>query len=210
MLARFLLFLAMLALPASANAAVTITFWSHELGNDFPHAFFSLRGTPDAGGAAVDTSYGFTAKSITPAILFGKVSSRLDIAKPRYVRGSDAQFAVTVTDAQYAAVLALVDAWGGNKVKYDLDTHNCIHFVKEAARLVGLTGLDQPKLMRRPRSYLQAVAAANPGRITVIRRHGRDYLPTLPPAAAGQVPPAAAPPSSGTISTTSSVPPERG
>ena len=36
------------ALPA--QAAVTITFWSHELGNSFPHAFFSLRGTVDATG----------------------------------------------------------------------------------------------------------------------------------------------------------------
>jgi hypothetical protein len=57
------------ALPA--QAAVTITFWSHELGNSFPHAFFTLRGIPDAGGAPVDANAGFTAKSVSPALLMG-------------------------------------------------------------------------------------------------------------------------------------------
>lgn len=52
------------ALPA--QAAVTITFWSHELGNSFPHAFFSLRGTVDATGQPVDANYGFTARSVSP------------------------------------------------------------------------------------------------------------------------------------------------
>ena len=90
---------------------MTITFWSHELGNSFPHAFFTLRGVPDAGGAPVDVNYGFTAKSISPAILMGSVAGRLDIAKPGYMRGSDAQFSVVLTDAQYAEVLALVARW---------------------------------------------------------------------------------------------------
>lgn len=175
-----------------ATAAVTVTFWSHELGNDFPHAFLTLRGTIDATGQPVDVSYGFTARSISPAILMGKVKSRMDVTKPGYIRRSDAQFSVTVTDAQYGAVLALVQAWSGNRVPYDLDTANCIHFTKEAARLLGLTGLDQPRLMRRPRSYLQAVAAANPGRVVVVRQHGKAYLDALPPLGQAAVPPPAA------------------
>lgn len=194
--------------PSPALAAVTVTFWSHELGNEFPHAFLTFRGVPDAGGPPVDLSYGFTAKTISPAILFGKVAGRMDVTKPAYIRRSDAQFSVVVTDAEYTALRGLVDAWSDNKVRYDLDTANCIHFTKEAARLLGLQGLDQPKLMRRPRSYLQAVAAANPGRVTIVRRHGRDYLPTLPPLfdrapLSDQAP-------AGTISTTSSVEPNRG
>ena len=44
------LLLTLAALPA--HAAIVITFWSHELGNHFPHAFFTLRGTPDAGQLA--------------------------------------------------------------------------------------------------------------------------------------------------------------
>ncbi len=166
-----------------ARAAVTITFWSHELGNSFPHAFFTVRGVPDAGGAPVDANFGFTAKSISPALLFGPVAGKLDIAKPFYVAGSNAQFSVVMTDAQYTAVLALVDAWSEGKPDsvYRLADHNCVTFVKEAARRVGLTGLDQPKLMKKPRSFLKAVAAANAGRITIVDRHGKDYLASLPP-----------------------------
>lgn len=169
------------ALPA--QAAVTITFWSHELGNSFPHAFFTVRGVPDAGGAPVDANFGFTAKSVSPALLFGPVAGKLDIAKPFYVAGSDAQFSVVMTDAQYTAVLALVDAWSEGKPDsvYRLADHNCVTFVKEAARRVGLTGLDQPKLMKKPRSFLKAVAAANAGRVMIVDQHGKDYLASLPP-----------------------------
>ena len=169
------------AMPAWA--AVTITFWSHELGNSFPHAFFTLRGVPDAGGAPVDANYGFTAKAITPALLMGSVAGRLDISKPFYIKGSDAQFAVVLTDAQYAQVLTLIAAWDEKTGdgRYNINDRNCIHFVKEAARIAGLVDLDHPKLMKKPRSYLQAVAAANPDRVTVVRLHGKEYLASLPP-----------------------------
>ncbi|SFO17128.1 hypothetical protein [Sphingomonas sp. OK281] len=169
------------ALPA--QAAVTITFWSHELGNSFPHAFFTLRGVPDAGGASVDANFGFTAKSVSPALLMGPVSGMLDIAKPTYINGSDAQFSVVMTDAQYTQVLKLVDAWSEGKPDsvYRLGDHNCVHFVKEAARIVGLSGLDQPKLMKKPRSYLKAVGAANVGRVTPVAMHGKEYLASLSP-----------------------------
>ena len=168
---------------APAWAAVTITFWSHELGNSFPHAFFTLRGTPDAGGAPVDVNYGFTAKAITPKLLMGTVAGRLDISKPFYIAGSDAQFSVVMNDAQYAQVLTLIAAWDEKTGdgRYNLNSRNCVHFVKEAARIVGLTGLDQPRLMKKPRSYLKAVAAANVGRITAVNMHGKAYLATLPP-----------------------------
>ncbi len=170
-----------LALPA--QAAVTITFWSHELGNSFPHAFFTLRGVPDAGGAPVDANFGFTAKTVSPALLFGPVAGKLDIAKPFYLSGSDAQFSVVMSDAQYTAVLALVDAWSEGKPDsvYRLSDHNCVTFVKEAARRVGLTGLDHPRLMKKPRSYLKAVLAKNQSKVTAIDMHGKAYLASLPP-----------------------------
>jgi len=166
-----------------AQAAVTITFWSHELGNSFPHAFFSLRGVPDAGGAPVDTNVGFTAKSVSPALLMGPVAGKLDIPKLGYVAGSDAQFSVVMSDAQYGAVLRLVDAWGEGKPDsvYRLSDHNCVTSVKEAARIVGLTGLDQRKLMKKPRSYLKALQAENAGRVTPVGLHGKAYLSSLSP-----------------------------
>lgn len=191
------------ALPA--QAAVTITFWSHELGNSFPHAFFTLRGIPDSGGAPVDTNAGFTAKSVSPALLMGPVAGKLDIAKPGYIAGSDAQFSVVMSDAQYVAVLRLVDAWSEGKPDsvYRLSDHNCVTFVKEAARIVGLTGLDQPKLMKKPRSYLKAVQAANTGRVTPVGLHGKEYLASLPPIVPTPAPGATRPP---VVATTAPVP----
>jgi hypothetical protein len=170
-----------LAAPLPAQAAVTITFWSHELGNSFPHAFFTLRGTPDAGGDPVDLNYGFTARSVSPAILMGPVAGRIDVAKPGYIAGSTAQFATVLSDTQYAEILALVALWGGTgeDSRYKLGTHNCVHFVMEAARRSGLTDLERPKLMKRPRSYLQSIAQANADKVTIIAKQGRDYLPTL-------------------------------
>ena len=189
MLVRRLLLALLLSLVTAlpAHAAVTITFWSHELGNSFPHAFFTLRGVPDAGGAPVDLNYGFTARSLTPAILMGPVAGKLDIAKPGYMAGSTAQFLVVLSDAQYADIVALVRLWGGTgeENRYKLGTHNCVHFVQEAARRAGLSDLERPRLMKKPRSYLKSIAEANAGKVTIIAKQGRDYLPTLvalPPA----------------------------
>lgn len=172
-----------------ARAGVLITFWSHELGNSFPHAFFTLRGVPDAGGAPVEGDWGFTPVSISPKILFGPVKGKVEQAKPAYLRGSDAQFSVMLTDGQYAAIRALIVGWSeAGDPTYRLETRNCVHFVKEAARIAGLAGTEQPGLMKKPRSYLRALAAANAGRVTVIGRSGRDHLPTLAPIIAAGAP----------------------
>lgn len=175
--------LLLIGLPLPVQAAVTITFWSHEFGNSFPHAFFTLRGVPDAGGAPVDANYGFTAKTVSPALLWGTVPGRLDIAKPDYMASSDAQFSVVLTDAQYADVLALVREWDDKTGDghYNLNRRNCVHFVQEAARRSGLVGLDQPGLMKKPRSFLLAVQAANSGHVLLVNQHGQQYLANLPP-----------------------------
>jgi hypothetical protein len=182
LLAALALFLT--ATPAAAG--VTITFWSHEFGSSFPHAFFTLRGAPDAGGLPVEANIGFTAKAVTPALLMGSVPGKLDIVKPTYIEGSDAQFSVVLTDAQYARMLALIAGWDDRlgDGRYNLGKRNCIHFVKEAARIAGLSSLDHPKLMKRPRSYLLAVRDANVGRLTVIGLDGDKWKTALPAVAA--------------------------
>lgn len=186
-LSLILILCALLAAPA-ARAAITITFWSHEFGSSFPHAFFTLRGVPDGGGAPVDANYGFTPKAITPAILMGTVPGRLDIAKPAYIANSDAQFSLVLNDAQYARILALVAGWSDKTGdgRYNMNSRNCIHFVAEAARIAGVARLDFPALMKKPRSYLKAVAAANAAQVRVIAMDGRAYLASLPPLAASQ------------------------
>ena len=97
---------------------------------------------------------------------------------------------VVLTDDQYARIRGLIAAWseGTGDSHYNLGSRNCIHFVKEAARLAGLTGLDWPGLMKKPRSYLLAVEAANRGRVVAVNRKGRDYLPSLPPVPAAPSP----------------------
>lgn len=186
--AALALLLSLAALPA--HAQVVITFWSHEFGNHFPHAFFTLRGTPEAGGEPVDLNYGFTPKAVTPAILFGPVGGRIDVAKRSYMEGSDAQFSLVLTDAQYASILRLVDEWDDKKGDgtYRMNSRNCVHFAQEAARRAGLVTLDFPDLMKKPRSFLKAVAKANAAQVTLIDRHGKEYLASLDaqsPAPAG-------------------------
>lgn len=182
LIAMWLLLPAMLLTASPALAAVTMAFWSRDFGNYFPHAFITLRGTPDAGGAAVDGSYGFTARSVTPALLFGNVGGRVETPKRTYMDGSHVRFSVTLTDAQYAQILSLIRGWDEKTgdATYNLGKRNCVHFVREAALIAGLSA-DFPKLMKKPGRYLLSVAAANPGRVTVIERNGREYLPALPP-----------------------------
>lgn len=178
-----LLSLLLVVTAVPAQAAVTITFWSRDFGNYFPHAFFTLHGVPDRGGQAIDASYGFTAQSVTPALLFGNVKGRVETPKLGYMNGSHARFAVTLTDAQYDDILRLVEGWSektGNST-YNLGKRNCVHFVREAARVSGLQSVDQPKLMKKPSSFLLAVETANAGRVSVIEQTGKDYFASLPP-----------------------------
>ena len=152
------------ALPAQALAAVEVAFFSRELGgNNFPHAFVALRGTVDSTGEAVDTSFGFTARSVSPAILFGSVSGEVIVEGPQQIARSDRQFAVTLTDEQYQAVMAVVERWRSRaQPSYNLNRRNCVHFVAEVAEAVGLRVEYVNRLMKRPRSFLQHVRGLNP------------------------------------------------
>jgi hypothetical protein len=163
--ARILIALALLlGLPQAASAAVEIAFYSRELGgNNFPHAFVALHGIVDATGEQVDTSYGFTAHSVTPALLFGSVSGEVVVEGARQMARSTRQFALTLSDAQYRAVMSVVEAWRNRpQPSYNLNHRNCVHFVAELARTVGLRVEEVPRLMKRPRSFLLHVRELNP------------------------------------------------
>ena len=164
-LARLLLALLLLCgLPAYAFAAVEIGFYSRELGgNNFPHAFVVLRGTVDSSSEVIDASYGFTAKAITPALLFGSVSGEVVVEGPEQIARSDRQFALTLTDDQYRAAMAVVERWRNRpQPSYHLNRRNCVHFVAELAEAVGLRVEYVNRLMKRPRSVLQHVRSLNP------------------------------------------------
>lgn len=156
--------LLLLLLSSPAAAAVEIAFYSRELGgNNFPHAFITLRGTIDATGEQVDTSFGFTAKAISPAILFGSVAGEVVVEGQRQIDRSDRQFALVLSDERYAAVMAVVESWRSRaQPSYNMNRRNCVHFVAELAAASGLR-VEQPAgLMKRPRSFLQHIRALNP------------------------------------------------
>ena len=163
---RLLAFLFLfLFLQSPAAAAVEIAFYSRELGgNNFPHAFVVLTGTVDATGERVDTSLGFTARSVTPAILLGSVTGEVQIEGPRQIARSDRQFSIMLSDERYAAVMATVQRWRrARQPSYSLNRANCVHFVAELARAAGLRVESAERLMKRPRSFLIHVRGLNPG-----------------------------------------------
>ncbi len=153
----------MLIAPGVAQAEVDVTFYSHEFGSSFPHAFIVLKGTVDATGEVVDTNYGFTAKNISPAILFGSVIGIVQTSKPDYVASSNPHFTVKLDDAGYARLMAKVQEWRDRPQKsYNLGKRNCVHFAMEAAETVGLKVNRDSDYFKKPRSFLQEVERLNP------------------------------------------------
>ena len=61
----------------TARAEVAVTFYSHDFGKNFPHAFFVAKGEL-ADGKKIDTAFGFTAVNVTPGILFGSKAMSMD------------------------------------------------------------------------------------------------------------------------------------
>jgi hypothetical protein len=146
-----------------AWAAVEMTVYTKELGASFPHTFVILEGTLDRSGERIAEDYGFSAKTISPAILWGKVGGKvISDHEKSYVDASDKHFTVTLSDEEYDRVMATVERWRSAKQpSYDLDKANCIHFVAELAAAVGMEAAPRKGLMRKPRSFIEAVTAAN-------------------------------------------------
>ena len=148
----------------AARAEVLVSFYSHDFGDRFPHAFIVLEGPVDATGEWIDTNYGFTATSVTPAILMGSVKGHVQTSKPDYIARSDRQFAVRVDDATYARLMAKVAEWRDRQQpSYSLNRRNCVHFVMELAEIVGLRVNRDSKLFKKPKSFLREVRELNPG-----------------------------------------------
>lgn len=150
-------------LTVPARADVIVSFYSHDFGDRFPHAFIVMKGRLDATGEVVDSSYGFTAVSVSPAILFGSVKGKVEASEPDYIAKSDRQFDVTVDDATYARVVAKVAEWRDHaQPSYSLNKRNCVHFVMELAETVGLKVDRKSKLFKKPKSFLIEVKGLNP------------------------------------------------
>lgn len=151
-----------LILAQPAQAAVEITFFSKELSTSFPHAFVVIEGALE-NGERVDEDYGFTAKSVSPAILMGAVKGEVVSDHDQsYVRRSDRHFTLTISDAEFARALATVERWRtARQPSYRLGSRNCVHFVAEIAASIGLVAETPKRLMKKPRSYLEFLTTAN-------------------------------------------------
>ncbi len=159
----FLALLAGLVWPASARADIVVAFYSHDFGSSFPHAFITIAGTLQRDGTPVDANVGFTAQTISPAILMGSVPGKIEKVDPKYVASSDRQFIVHISDAQYDTLQALIAKWRALPGKsYSMNHHNCVHFAGEAAQILGLKVVFDKNLMKKPRSFLLNVIALNP------------------------------------------------
>ena len=158
----WLLCVCALAVPGNARAAVEVAFYSKDFGATYPHAFITVKGRLDATGEAIDASYGFTARKVTPAVLSRSVDGEVIPSAPRYIARSDRHFSLTLNDEEYRRLIAVVDKWAAlGQPSYNLNHRNCVFFVAELAAALGLRA-DTPKpLMKKPRSYLRALVEAN-------------------------------------------------
>ena len=149
--------------PINARAEITATFYSHDFGDHFPHTFITLKGTVEATKEVVDTNYGFTAKLTTPAILFGSVVGIIETKQAKYIADSNAHFTLKLDDTQYHALIAHVEKWRAIPGKsYNLNKQNCVHFIMEAAALLGLTVNRKSKLFKKPKSFVLEMMTLNP------------------------------------------------
>jgi hypothetical protein len=160
-----LFFAALVSLSSpSANAEVIATFYSHDFGDHFPHAFVKLKGKVGSTGEVVDTNYGFTAVSVSPVILMGAVKGMIETKDAKYVSKSNPHFTLRLTDPEYAKFMALVDKWRNLPGKsYSLDKRNCVHFAMEAAVLLGLNVNRKSKFFKKPKSFILETMKLNPG-----------------------------------------------
>ncbi|MEI9993146.1 MAG: hypothetical protein WDM91_01015 [Rhizomicrobium sp.] len=182
------------AFVGPAAAAVTISFYAHKLGNkgfwiEFPHAYVTLNGTTEIGHLPVKANFGFTPPVVGPSVLWGKVDGVVVGAEDSYVAQDTPYFSFPLTDRQYAAVLAVVARWrDAPQPSYDLDTHNCVIFVKEVAAAVGLSVGGDNAYVRRPAEFLADLQTRNAALLARLTTGGRTIATASVPQPASASP----------------------
>jgi hypothetical protein len=123
-----------------------------------------VEGSLDATGERVEASYGFTAKSVSPAILMGSVAGKIVASSTSYIAKSDKHFSLLLTDEEYRKLIATVDRWRGyEQPSYNLNRRNCVFFVADLASALGMQAPTPRELMKKPRSYLEFLVRTNRG-----------------------------------------------
>jgi len=149
------------ALASGASAEVRLTFYSHHLGLygaglTFPHAHIVLSGTTKADAKPIKANFGFTAETLSPSILWESVEGAVVSMPDDYIAMSHRHFSIPISDEQYRTVVAIVNRWRKYpQPSYNLDSHNCVTFVKEIAIALKLPASNDPKFVRTPREFLE-------------------------------------------------------
>ncbi|MEO9600174.1 hypothetical protein [Parasphingorhabdus sp.] len=155
-----LLFMA--CFSVTARAEVTVTFYSHDFGKNFPHAFFVAKGAL-ANGKKVDTGFGFTAINVSPGILFGSVKGHVKAPSADYIASSNPHFTVKIDDGKYRELLAVVKKWQAIPQKsYSLNKRNCVHFINDVIKTLDLKTNLKTANWKKPRSFMEEVMKLNP------------------------------------------------
>ena len=151
----------LLALASAASAEVTLTFYSHHfgtygLGVTFPHAYVRLSGTTKADAKPVNANYGFTAQTISPSIMWEPVEGFVISMPDDYMAMSQPHLSLPISDEQYRSVIAIVDRWRKYpQPSYNLNSKNCVTFVREIAIALRLPASNDVKFIRSPREFLE-------------------------------------------------------
>ncbi len=166
LLSIVVLFFALFALAQPAEAKVRVSFQSFNgsvFFGRYPHTFVVFDGTLDDTGEKIHENFGFTAKTVSPAVLTGPVKQEIYVEKEKWVQKTNRHFTITVDDETYRRMRNEVEVWRDHPGDfYDLDKNNCIHFVGRIAEMGGLK-VDYPKeLLRKPRAWLNHISKLNP------------------------------------------------
>jgi hypothetical protein len=158
---------ALLAFVSSGTALAAVEIHFHSFNGSvfgrYPHTFIVLDGTLEADGRVVQENYGFSAKSSTAAILSGWTAHMVYVEKDKYIRKTNRHFSITLTDEQYWRILEEVRKWRNEPGKrYSLGERNCIHFVGEMAKILGLEVEYPDNMLRRPKKWLNHITGLNP------------------------------------------------
>jgi len=157
--------LALLLQPGGANAKVVVVFHSFNgsVFGRYPHTFVELTGTLDAGGNPVHENYGYTAVHVTSALLSGNVRGTVASERDDYVQSTNVHFRVPITDRQYYDLRTEIEKWRNSPTPdYNLKHNNCVSFVAQIARMIGLKADVPASLVLRPKAWLNYVSQLNP------------------------------------------------
>lgn len=150
--------LAFLLPLSAAQAELVARFYSRDFGSVFPHAFFEVEGP-----GVPKANHGFTAKSVTPAILVSPVAGKIVAMNDNYIAKSRLHFTVRLSEDQYRRLMAVVKDWESRgQPSYDLYKANCVTFIRDAVEALGLKTNRDTRFMGKPKSFLTEVQGLNP------------------------------------------------